>query len=85
MALFNWSELVSGGSNSFQVVVLLKVYHLQNAEPFVDLSRDGCVNQIYLDHIDHENYVFICNLKNHRELDNCKSTVGDNKVIRNHR
>ena len=54
MALFNWSELVSGGSNGCQVVIFLEVYHLQNAEPFVDLSCDGCVNHIDLNNIDYE-------------------------------
>ena len=85
MALFNWSELVSGGSNSCQIVIFLEVYHLQNAEPFVDRSSDGCVDQIYLDDIDHDNYLFIDKIKNHCELDNSNSTIGNNKVVRDHR
>ena len=86
MAFFNWSELVSGSSNSCKVVVFLKVDHLEDAEPFIDGCCENCGIQINLDHIYYEQSVFItCILiitrRGHRKLDYTGCGEGNDEVV----
>ena len=86
MAFFNWSELVSGSSNSCEVVVFLKVYHLEDAEPFIDGCCKNCVTQIKLDDIYYEQSILITCLliitsRGHRKLDNTSCREGNDDVV----
>ena len=86
MAFFNRSELVSGSSNSCEFVVLLKIDHLEDAEPFIDGCCKNCGIQINLDHIYYEQsvlitFVLIITHRGHRKLDNTSCREGNGEIV----